>query len=715
MVALSGSVSPQQGVVSWQAPIVLENGMTYYWRVRAFDGINYSSWMQERLFSVSFEQTNIPPSTPLAVSPIDSVTVAQIPVELIWNNSQDPDNDVLSYHVQLKGSTGAVIEEVLSVTEGADTVTKYSVSTALTNNAWYSWCVRAFDGNVHSSWSQSALFYLDTLFGANQPPETPALVEPGDFDTLTSVHISLSAGSTSDPEGDPLVYEFKLLENSVNGPLVASASNMTPLSAGSDIIWQVSPELKQGQQYFWSCRAFDGDKYSEWAAYRTFWISPPVLPPVADFAADKTSGLDSLTVNFSDLSINDPISWLWDFGDGGTAAHQNPQHTYTEAGTFSVSLTVVNSSGSDMVIKVDYINIAQSLSYWQAFAESELSLKGTVSGDYLYTTEDDGASECITEVNSRSHLWKSYSMMDHRWFFTVQPNKYINFFVEAYRPVSVDGDDFLFEYSTDDSIFTPLVIVNSEREYTYSAPMPEYFSGPVTIRIRDTDRTKEHKSLDAICIDYMYIESSDSPPPPDTIFVRAIEVRLIGGKAKKHMAQATIAIQNQDDVPVVGATVSGHFTGPSEGHATGKTGSDGAAVFLSPRVGKVEGRWQFHIDNVSKGNDIYVPERNAQNYGLGKSMTISEPVVLEQNSPNPFNPVTNIGFAIAEDTEIKLAVYNVIGQEVALLLDEYLEAGYHSVEWDSRDDNGTRVASGIYFYRVQAESFTATRKMLLLK
>jgi bacillolysin len=79
-------------------------------------------------------------------------------------------------------------------------------------------------------------------------------------------------------------------------------------------------------------------------------------PPVADFTADVTSTCNG-NVTFSDLSTNGPTSWLWNFGDGNTSNLQNPSHTYSTNGTFTVQLTATNSYGSDPEIKTNYITV----------------------------------------------------------------------------------------------------------------------------------------------------------------------------------------------------------------------------------------------------------------------------------------------------------------------------------------------------------------------
>lgn len=79
--------------------------------------------------------------------------------------------------------------------------------------------------------------------------------------------------------------------------------------------------------------------------------------PEAAFAAYQISISIDSSVQFYNRSINNPVSWLWDFGDGNTSASQNPSHTYSTVGTYTVSLTVTNSYGSDTEIKTAYITV----------------------------------------------------------------------------------------------------------------------------------------------------------------------------------------------------------------------------------------------------------------------------------------------------------------------------------------------------------------------
>ena len=77
--------------------------------------------------------------------------------------------------------------------------------------------------------------------------------------------------------------------------------------------------------------------------------------PKADFVADKTKGGSPMTVTFTDKSLNTPTAWAWNFGDGSTSTEQNPMHTYTTLGTYTVTLTASNKDGQDIATKPNYI------------------------------------------------------------------------------------------------------------------------------------------------------------------------------------------------------------------------------------------------------------------------------------------------------------------------------------------------------------------------
>ena len=92
-----------------------------------------------------------------------------------------------------------------------------------------------------------------------------------------------------------------------------------------------------------------------------------------------------------------------------------------------------------------------------------------------------------------------------------------------------------------------------------------------------------------------------------------------------------------------------------------------------------------------------------------------EKFTLFQNFPNPFNLATNISFYLSEKSQVKLVIYNVLGERVRTLINGSLDAGSHSITWDGKNETGSVVASGIYFYKLNAGDQVMTKKMNLLK
>jgi hypothetical protein len=108
----------------------------------------------------------------------------------------------------------------------------------------------------------------------------------------------------------------------------------------------------------------------------------------------------------------------------------------------------------------------------------------------------------------------------------------------------------------------------------------------------------------------------------------------------------------------------------------------------------------------------HVHDNSITSFGM---LTSSSKKLRLRNYPNPFNPVTTIAFELPKASHVKVAVYNLLGQEVSTLVDDHLSAGHHEVEWNGMSDKGQRVSSGVYFYRFETDNYNETRKMLLMK
>jgi hypothetical protein len=107
---------------------------------------------------------------------------------------------------------------------------------------------------------------------------------------------------------------------------------------------------------------------------------------------------------------------------------------------------------------------------------------------------------------------------------------------------------------------------------------------------------------------------------------------------------------------------------------------------------------QFQIDGV----EVQAQESQAAEYGVTAS-------------PNPFNPRTTLYYSLPVSGRGELVVYDLAGRRVKTLVSGHIEAGQHAAEWDGRDEQGRRVASGVYLYNLVSGEFNETKRMVLLK
>jgi hypothetical protein len=146
---------------------------------------------------------------------------------------------------------------------------------------------------------------------------------------------------------------------------------------------------------------------------------------------------------------------------------------------------------------------------------------------------------------------------------------------------------------------------------------------------------------------------------------------------------------------------------------TGVTGNDGAVTLT---VDLVYGH-QYTISSASQGTT-----RTITSFTPSITTDVNDDqsalpgqFALHQNYPNPFNPSTMISFDLPKAARITLSILNILGQEIDRPVDRTLSAGTHAIEWESRDQHGHSVASGVYFYRLSCDEFTETRKLVLVR
>ncbi len=374
----------------------------------------------------------------------------------------------------------------------------------------------------------------------------------------------LEAARTNNTEGDNFVFAYST--DGVNFTNLATVSSATeqsfsvPLGSLSGTVTVRATDTDRN----WGNTGID-NLFVDYMAFEVGDVQPVV--PTADFAGAPVSGEYPLNVNFTDLSSGDPTSWSWTFGDGGNSMVQNPSHTYTAAGSYTVSLTATNAQGNDTATKTGYI-----------------------------TVTEPGVGPTTMHVSAMSVTRKKAG--------------------------------------------------------------PNYFG---------------------VC---------------------------------------DVTVVDNEGSPVGGVTVTTSYDGPTNGTVSGTTAADGTVTLQGSGMKKPSGEWCFEVTNITGGTLTYDPGSNVTtrscesgdvNGADGRRVVIRE-FSLDQNSPNPFNPMTEIKFNLPTSTNATLKVYNVRGQVIVTLASGSMSAGPHSVTWDARHH-----PSGVYFYRLETPNFSETKKMIMLK
>jgi hypothetical protein len=151
--------------------------------------------------------------------------------------------------------------------------------------------------------------------------------------------------------------------------------------------------------------------------------------------------------------------------------------------------------------------------------------------------------------------------------------------------------------------------------------------------------------------------------------------------------------------------------GPKEWKFDWTAGNDAHAEFYvagnaANNSGTQFGDFIYAIHETAGGGTGVENEEVAASYGLMR---------LEQNQPNPFNPMTSIGFSLRADTYVTLRIFDATGALVRSLIDGQVLAGDHTVAWEGTDQTGKHLPSGLYFYRLEGSGVAVTKRMTLLK
>ena len=273
------------GSYTWQVPADGASGSPYTLRLDASE----SEFAMAKTVQLVVLAVNDPPTVPAPVSPTGGAVIAMATPMLVWSNSTDADGDMLSYDVEVyyDGTDGAAAQ-TQTVSEGAGGQTSWTVAANIPENTRVYWRVRASDGNGgFSPWSEFAEFLVDS---ANDPPETPILTKPGNYETVMVRRPGLSVINVTDPESEPIDFIFEIANDDAFTDVVWTSAAVAMNTLAATTMTVPTQDLDWGARYYARARARDArGAESGWSNVRQFDLKDNVAPGTPDFAEGCTA------------------------------------------------------------------------------------------------------------------------------------------------------------------------------------------------------------------------------------------------------------------------------------------------------------------------------------------------------------------------------------------------------------------------------------------
>jgi PKD repeat protein len=386
-------------------------------------------------------------------------------------------NELLGIHIASNIVRGMIYGDPGDVT----------VENNITSGIEDSWFEDVSTGDLHlTALATPAIDQVDRLadcvedFDQETRPTESGMCDIGGDERLVGPQPPVAEFSGNPTEGNvPLTVYFTDLSS--GSP---TSWDWTFGDGGSDTVQDPSHEYTSTGDYTVSLTAYNAEGQD--TETKPDYISVTEgQPPVADFVGSPTSGSAPLDVDFTDLSTNNPTSWYWTFGDGGTSTEQSPGHTYTSDGDYTVGLTAYNAYGQDTETKPDYISVSTGgeQDYFCGSIEIE---KGTIlSGDHNSVHASD---DVYLEVQSVKSTGK----------YTTQVIYYYNTGLSSLSSLTVTSEShpshvpqrqriWLWNFTTSQWVEEDVRDITSTSDETtvlpISSPSP-YLSGSSEVRLR---------------------------------------------------------------------------------------------------------------------------------------------------------------------------------------------------------------------------------------
>lgn len=618
-------------------------------------------------------------------------------------------------------------------------------------------------------------FWLHVTETNHTPVITSTPVPQAFVDSLYQYQVT-----AEDQDGDAITF---LLQQGPTGMSINSASGL--------LTW--TPDDAQTGNQEITIKARDS-KSAEDTQNFTITVTKIYTPPVAQFVADNTTGLAPFTVSFTDQSTGDITAWQWDFGDSTTSSLQNPQHTYTTPGVFTVTLSVTGPAGNMSIVKENYIQVFSSVlnanfSAYPVTGPAPLTVQFADSshGD-ITTWQWDFGDSTGSAMQNPQHTFTLSGLYTVKLkisgpagvdslvevdYINVLGTELVADFAAVPRqglaPLTVQFSDssqgeitsWLWDFgdSNQSTLQNPEHTFTEPGAYTiklkitgptgsdsllrqdyinvYNAEMvPAFGAAPRTGIVPLTVQFSDSSQGDITAWEWDFGDSQTSAlqnPEHTYTTTGSFTVRLkITGPAGTHslIKENFLVVTLPPPVARFGAAplegsvpLSVQFADSSQGNITTWFWSFGDNTFTYNQNPQhiYFGEGLFTVSLVVSGPDgadtLTIPDMiHAHPFnGIQKDEALPTEFALLQNYPNPFNLQTTIEYQLPKNSRVSIRVYDINGKLVNVLQERQQSAGAYKLDWYGVDLGGQVCPSGVYIVQLKTNGFTAEKKVILLK
>lgn len=713
------SISASQYIINDSDLLV--SATTYYWRVQGLNDVGTGDW------SDTFSFTTIR-SVPELVSPADEATDIPVDESFRWNQI----NGVLNYDIQIS----TVSDFTTAVIDSAAHPDTSFVADSLQLETTYYWRIKANYSAGSSEWSGSRTF---TTVGP--PPLIPALINPDSASSDIALEPLLSWQASVDAE----TYNLQLATSSdFNSGILVDSSAISATEFQSDV-------LNRATTYYWRVRAYNSEGgFGEWSSIFPF-TTIPEIPDTPDLISPADSS----------ASLSTPVTFVWNTAGGAGSYH----FQYSKSSDFTFN---ADSVLTDTSLTISEFESARTY-YWRVRA-SNAGGNSSWSSIRTFTTSVGGYAgpELISPEHnafdtdtSLTFEWEELTGADSYHLQISDSSHFSSTLIDTsgmedallelggfdmartyfWRVRAVDANsnsewsDISVFMTRGSSPSAPLIV--SPADSASDQPRTITFTwrpsvGATSYELRFSEKEDLSVSLDSTGIkDTLLTIRSLSQDTRYYWQLRAVNAygssdwtRLHTFKTGVNLPVAPVLITPEDeDITDLSVRFAWNGVTNSESYQFQLAETDSFSVLL---VDSSLSALTIQVDDLAENTTYYWRVRSLNRAGNSvwsdtlrfatKLITdieeegIPTEFELSQNYPNPFNPSTVISYQLPVSSRVELKVFDMLGREVAFLVNERRPAGEHRVSF-----NAQGLASGIYIYQLQAGSKTFTKRLTMIK